>query len=211
MSHLSLNEKLNHIGIRLAGSFAKPPQGTWVDIEDTLYEATLNIDHDARLFMLLCSWVKVHGKHVVIEKLLKLQKKQESVWLTALAIFATESKHHNWKSLVKKVTGEHALSTVKIAKEAIKFKGADSAFVKRGFLIARDSIRAREKDVAAPEELAKENLQYKNRLLIGSNWRADIITAIQMGFKNPYQISKAIGCSYPSAFYTFKDYEIIKA
>ena len=38
----------------------------------------------------------------------------------------------------------------------------DKAFVKRGFLIAKDSIRAREKDVASPQRLCKENLQYKN-------------------------------------------------
>jgi hypothetical protein len=210
VNNLSLNQRLSYIGIRLAGTHFQPAEKIWIDIEKTIYDATLEVKNDSRLFMLLCSWVSIHGKHVVIEKLLNLQKKRDSVWLTALAIFALENKFHNWKSLVKKVDGEHSLSTIKIAKDAIDYKGAEDAFIKRGFLIAKGSIRAREKDISSPQSLCKENLQYKNRLLIGSNWRADIITAIQKGYKNPYRISKVTGCSYPSAFYTFKDYEIIQ-
>ncbi len=139
---------------------------------------------------------------------MKLQKKEESKWLVALAIYAVEEKFHKWRSLVKKVKGKHSLSTVSIAEQSIKFKGAESAFYKNGFLIAKGSIRARDVDVATKEKLINENPQYKNRFIYGANWRSDIITAIEMGYENPYRITKATGCSYPSAHKVFNDYKL---
>ena len=58
------------------------------------------------------------------------------------------------------------------------------------------------------ERLIQKNLQYRNRLLFGASWRADIITAIQMGMKTPYEISKKIGCSYEPAYRIFKEYAL---
>lgn len=209
MSKLSLNQKLSTIGVRLAGVPAKLFEKVWVDIEETLYEASLEVENDSRIFMLLCSWVKYHGENIVVEKLMKLQKEEESKWLVALAVFATDQKIHKWKSLIQKVSGKHALSTIAIAKQSISFKGKEESFYKHGFLIPKDSIRTRASDVATKEKLIKENLQYKNRFLYGANWRSDIITAIEMGYENPYRIAKATGCSYPSAHKVFNDYKLV--
>ncbi len=209
MNKLSLNQKLNVIGVRLATTPDKVSKKIWVGIEETLYEASLEVENDSRIFMLLCSWIKYHGEHVVVEKLMKLQKEGESKWLVALAVYATEQKYHKWKSLVKKITGKHALSTIAIAEQAISFKGEEPSFYKHGFLIAKGSIRTRASDVATKQKLIKENLQYRNRFLYGANWRSDIITAIEMGYENPYRIKKATGCSYPSAYKVFNDYELV--
>ena len=56
------------------------------------------------------------------------------------------------------------------------------------------------------ELLAQRNPQYRNRLIIGPNWRADIITEIERGAKNPNQISKKLNCSYESAHRVWNDY-----
>ena len=76
MTNLTLNQRLSYIGVRLAGTYTQPIEKIWIDIEETIYDATLEVKNDGRLFMLLCSWVGVHGKQVVIEKLLNLQKKE---------------------------------------------------------------------------------------------------------------------------------------
>ena len=39
-------------------------------------------------------------------------------------------------------------------------------------------------------------LAYKNRLIYGAQWRADIITAIERGAKTPIEISRMCGASY---------------
>lgn len=209
MNKLSLNQKLSVIGIRLANTSTKVPKKVWIDIEQTLYEASLEVENDSRLFMLLCSWVKAHGEHVIVEKLMKFQKNAESKWLIALAIYAVDQKYHKWRGLVKKLKGKHALSTIDIAQQAIDFKGKENSFYEKGFLIPKGSIRTRASDVATKEKLIKENLQYKNRFLYGANWRSDIITAIEAGYENPYRITKAIGCSYPSVHRVFNDYKLV--
>jgi hypothetical protein len=61
-----------------------------------------------------------------------------------------------------------------------------------------------------PEELLKINLQFRNRLIYGANWRADIITAIQMGIDNPNKIKELIGCSYEPANRIFKEYSMAR-
>ena len=99
MDSLSLNEKLVLIGVQLSGE-TKRKASEWVDIERTLYEASLEVPKDSRLLSLLCSWVLVHGDRVIVEKLMRLQKDQSSPWLIAIAIFAGQNGFHKWKRLI---------------------------------------------------------------------------------------------------------------
>ena len=208
MDNFSLDEKLSYIGVRLSTAESPLAPSDWIDIEETIYEATLEATKDSRLFLVLLSWVSVHGDHVIIEKLMKLQKKQFSNWLVPLSIFAVDKGFHRWKKLIQKVEGEHALSNLKVAKQSIAFKGGEDGYLEFGFLIPKGSLRVRKSDVASKERLISENRQYRNRYLFGANWRADIITAIEKGYENPYRITQAIGCSYPSAYRVFKDYTL---
>jgi len=207
MGNLTLDQKLSYMGVQLA-NFKKLNSLGWVDIENTLHEASFEVAHDSRLFPLLCSWVSVHGDYVVIEKLMKLQKKKNSPWLVAIAICAVNLGFHQWKRLVKKQKGPLALVSIDLALSSISFKGEEPGFKKYGFLVPRGSLRVRASDAQTPERLVKKNPQYRNRLLFGASWRADIITAIEMGMKTPYQISKTLGCSYEPAHRIFKEYSL---
>lgn len=209
MNNLNLEDKLNRIGVRITGGTgARPKKTDWIDIERVLYESTLEVGNDGRLFMLLLGWVEIHGSHVVIEKLMKYQKEKFSPWLVALAIYAVNKSHFMWKPLVIKMPEKYFLGSLALARQQIKFKGEYEIFTEKNFLIAKDSIRIRERDVLSVKELISRNTQYKNRFIYGSNWRADIITAIDKGFDNPYQIAKVLGCSYPSALKISKDYKM---
>ncbi len=128
-----------------------------------------------------------------IEKLMKLQKKQNSQWLVALAICAANLGFHQWKRFLKKQKGELALVDISLAKSSIAMKGAEPNLSKYGFSVPADSIRIRAIYVLSSEKLVKKNRQYRNRLLYGACWRADIITAIEKEIKNPYKISKTLG------------------
>lgn len=210
MSNLSLDQKLSYIGVQLAG-VEKIKYFQWIDIENTLYVASLEVSKDSRLFSLLCSWVSVHGDYVIIEKLMKLQKKQNSPWLVAVAICALNMGFHQWKRLIVKQKGLRALVDTDLALSSIALKGEEANFRKFGFLIPKGIIRIRPSDIRTSEQLIKGNLQYRNRLLFGASWRADIVTAINMGSKNPYQIAKILGCSYEPAHRIFKEYFLATA
>ncbi len=206
-NEISLDQKLQLIGIQILVPKIKK-QNSWIDIENTLHQASLEITHDSRLFSLLCTWISVHGDYVIIEKLMKLQKKNNSPWLVALAICAFNLGFHQWKRLIKKQKEIFALVDIDLALSSIGLKGEEPNFRKYGFLIPRNIIRLRANVVLAIERLVKKNSQYRNRLLFGASWRADIITAIEKGMKIPYEISKTIGCSYEPAHRIFKEYHL---
>ncbi|MCM2352543.1 MAG: hypothetical protein NDI63_02925 [Pseudobdellovibrio sp.] len=209
MNHnLTLDQKLQYIGVQLA-LLKKNPKSEWVDLENTIHEASLEIAKDSRLFSLLASWISVHGDYVIIEKLMKLQKNNNSPWLVALAISAYNLGFHQWGRLIKKQKSEFALVDLELAKSSIALKGEEAAFKKYGFFIPKGTIRIRAKDVRTIEQLIKDNPQYKNRLMYGASWRSDIITAIQLGIKTPYQIAKTLGCSYEPALRIFKEYQLV--
>ncbi len=207
MSKISLDQKLCYIGFQIV---APKIGGTkqWVDIENALYEATLEVTQDSRLFSLICSWVSVHGDYVIIEKLMKLQKKKNSPWLVAVAICASNMGFHQWKRLIKKQKNTFALVDQDLALSSISMKGEESNFRSKGFLIPKESIRIRSSDAQSATSLIKSNLQYRNRLRYGASWRADIITAIEKGMKTPYTIAKVLGCSYEPAHRIFKEYAL---
>lgn len=134
MSNHTLDQKLHYIGIQISIGH-KVGSNEWIDIENTLYESSLEVFQDSRLFSLLASWISVHGDYVIIEKLMKLQKKHNSPWLVALAICAANLGFHQWTRLIKNQKGAFALVDVSMAKSSISIKGAEPTFDKYGFLI----------------------------------------------------------------------------
>lgn len=210
MDNTSIEEKMRFIGIRITGGESKKInlKSEWIDIEQTIYESSFKAEGDARVFFVLCAWVKIHGEYAIIEKLMNLQKKRNSVWLVALALYAVRFGHLKWSRLIKKVKGEFSLSTIALARQQIEYKGADEDFVKLGFLIAKNGLRIRDQDVFSQEELIKANRQYSNRYVFGANLRADIILAIDLGIENPYRIAKLLGCTYTPAYRIFNDYKM---
>lgn len=205
-----LDCKLVKIGIQIARLDFDSNLDEWIDIEKTLYEASLEITDDSRLLSLLSSWVLIHGDRVIIEKLMKLQKNRNSPWLVAIAIVACSHGFHNWKRLLKKQKQEMFMVDRQLALSSIKLKGEEFGMKKYNFLVPKGAIRIRERDVLTVTELAKVNLQYRNRLIYGASIRSDIITAIEFGFKTPYAIAKAVGCSYEPAHRIYNEYKLFQ-
>ena len=201
-----LTAKLKAIGFRLWGD-AKKLDG-FVDIERTLHEAALGSAIDGRLFSLLCTWVSVHGDKVVIEKLMKLQKKENASWLVAVVVFAENKGLHKWKRLLRKQKQELFFVSLESAMSQIARKGEIAGMREQNIFIAQNEIRIREDDVLSSKQLAKFNRQYRNRFLYGACVRADVITAIEQGTPNPYQIAKIVGCSQGPAYRIMKEYQL---
>lgn len=211
MSKSSLNLKLSFIGVQIAGGRALQSKNIWIDIEKTIYEASIEIQKDSRILSLLCSWILVHGNRVIIEKLMRFQKKENSPWLVAVAIFAVNNGFCRWERLIKKQKQEIFIIDRELALSSIGLKGEEDGMRKQNFLIPKGAIRARERDALSVRELARINLQYRNRLIFGAAIRSDIITAIEFGFETPYAIAKAVGCSYEPAHRIFNEYQLHKS
>ena len=59
------------------------------------------------------------------------------------------------------------------------------------------------------DELVSKNMQYRNRLIFGANWRSEIITAIMNGAKNANQVAKKLGINRTRVGIVFKEYQTI--
>ena len=211
--NLTLNDKLSFIGIRV-NTNQKLKKSEHIDIEKTIIESVLEFNKDLRLASLIFTWIKVHGNYVITEKLQKLFYKLSSpemvsiYWFSALAVFAHEHCNYKWKKLITKPKSEVFLFNEEITRSAVKLKGENTLLKKYNFILPENTLRIREMDVLSIKELLKNNLQYKNRYLYGPSWRADIITAIEKGAKNPTEISKLTGCSYEPAHRVFREYSL---
>ncbi|MBN2711970.1 MAG: hypothetical protein JXR97_05980 [Planctomycetes bacterium] len=197
------NQAIANIGIRLGGVSVTPQKAAVHDLEQVFLNAAGEMRQDGRLASLLFSWVHVHSGHVIVEKLRKLLRQNKNddvnVAISALAAYAVSRGQHKWKKLITPQSKGAYLFCGKVAESAVKLKGAEAWAEEYGILIAKGSVRIRPEDVLTVEELAKANGQYRNRLLFGASWRADIITAIQQGATTATDVMKRVGCSYEPA------------
>lgn len=83
----------------------------------------------------------------------------------------------------------------------------DSEFLKFGIRIS--SLNAvDDKKLSKTALFMRNSLFIRHRLLFGCGWRADVISAMQMGFQNPTAIKNRLGCSYETAHRVFNDYTL---
>lgn len=85
----------------------------------------------------------------------------------------------------------------------------DSDFAEFGLKISEMNT-VDEKKITKRGLWAQNNLFVHNRILFGCNWRADIISAIEIGEKTPTQVKKRLKCSYETAHRVFNDYRLIQ-
>lgn len=216
---LNLDRRLKLIGFRLVGSekktVAMPGEQTFCDIEGTLVDAAYEAVGDGRIRSLLFTWIKVHGERVITDKFFKVAEKAETVLghnpiINGLAVFAVISGHHKFRSYIKKSKDNEYLVSREVSESFKSVQGYKEEFLEFGVKVPSKMIRIRESDAFTVEELATQNLQYRNRILIGASWRADIITAIELGAKSPTEIKNNLGCSYEPAHRVFREYMLLK-
>lgn len=216
---LSLDRKLKAVGFRLVISEKETTlssnEQNECDIERTLVNAAFEAMSDGRIRSILFTWFKVHGERVITDKFFRVAKAAEvtrghNPIINALAVFAVISGHHKFKGYIKKTKSNEYLVSKEVSESFKSVQGFKEDFLEYGVKVPSKMIRIRESDVLTVEELATQNLQYCNRIFIGASWRADIITAIELGAASPTEIKNSIGCSYEPAHRVFREYMLLK-
>jgi len=218
MNKLPLNQKLKLIGFRIGFSEKEASIAHLTpfdfDIEETLIQAIREAKNDFRLLGLLAIWIKIFGGSVILEKFFKksaeYQLDEDDPMLNFLIATAVLEGHVKWKYWLK-ASSKHPIYPTDEAplKSLISVRGKDPDFAKLGVIVPNGYLKTKESNILSPQELVQLNHQYRNRLLFGANWRADIITAIECGMKNAFQISKKIGCSYEPAHRISREYYLV--
>lgn len=205
--NLCLDEKLSAIGILLSSKPLTKKEVSSIDIESTLVEAfvALNEERHLRLLSPVFTWIEVHGSSVIIEKLAKILKKfaeeKYDVSLAGLfAKFALHKKHKRWSTIAKSFAyhGEspRLIGPSDMADSLLLLRGEEDWSISSGYRVPKGLISTNNKWVLSSKALARFHHQFRNRLIFGPQWRADIITAYERGAQTPAEASRISGASY---------------
>ena len=201
------------VGVNLVAP--REESSSFVDIEKTLIQcaAVLGESKDGRLLSLVFSWLDMHSKYVIVEKLKKLTNQYEQVspeplvWLSSFGHYCWKvKKQHKWKAIASKYPDEHYLEPQELSKIFIEKNGNYPWLEGTGISIAEGTIRFRRADIMTASQLSETNHQFKNRLKFGPAWRADIVMAIEKGAKTSGEIRELVGCSAEPARRILNDY-----
>ncbi len=212
---VSLDQRLSFIGFRIAYEAKDIPLGEnelfQCDIESTLLDAAYEAREDGRLRSLLFSWFYVHADRVNVEKFFKLAEKVKTnrganSIINGIAVFGAINGHQRYKKHIRRSPENEFLIGKEETDSFEKIHGLKEDWFQYGVKVPKKLIRIRPEDILTIQELSRRNLQFKNRLLIGASWRADIITAIEWGAKTPSEIKRNTGCSYEPAHRVFHEY-----
>lgn len=203
---LEIYQALASIGINISSDGDLYP---FTDIEKTIILASNLIGENLRIFNLLINWIHIHGHLIHVERLEKLRTKDD-IWISCLALYARHIKLQNWERLIIKPDKKMYNGDSNTLQMQADFKGEEKWAKGSGFIVPIGTIYVSEKNIIFPEVLARVNYHYRNKLLYGNNWRADIITAYEAGCKNANQARKITGSSYAPAYRVYNDLQILR-
>lgn len=203
---------------RMAGigmNFAAKPQSD-ADIETTLLHASvLGMDEgDLRVLALLTTWFGVHHSHVNADRLVRL-----------VGAHPSERVRAYWAASATWLKKDRRLARLTIAYERppiellptgtafqIKRRGEDARFVGSPLLAPNGTLRDRSEDVLSPDMLVRRHAGYRNRVLMGPSFRADVWTVLE---KAPdlsvADIARRASCSFATAWQVVQDFRLLRA
>ena len=202
-----LTARMVGIGMNFAGAAEAD-----ADIEATLVHASsLGMDDgDLRVLSVLVTWLGVHHAHVNADRLVRLVAAHGSgrvrAFWSAIAVWLAADRR-----LARLVFKNAPIDLLPVGTDfQLKRKGEDERFAGSMLRVPRGTLRDREDDVLPPEVLAKRHAGYRNRIVIGPTWRADVWTALE---KAPHlsvsEAARRASCSFATAWQASQDFKVL--
>jgi hypothetical protein len=195
-------------------NFAASPQLD-ADLEATLLHASeLGMEQgDLRVLSLVTTWLGVHLAHVNADRLIRCVIPHPSARVRAYwaAIAAWHSKDRRFARLAAGYQGAPVdLLPVGTAFQLAR-RGEDERFVASKLRVPKGTLRDRAVDVLSPTELVRRHAGYRNRVLMGPTWRADVWTVLQ---QDPdltvTETARRVSCSFATAWEVTQDFRLLR-
>lgn len=206
------------ITARMAGigmNFAAEPERD-ADLESTLvYASQLGMDDgDLRVLSVLTTWLGVHHPHVNADRLVRLARAETSERVRAYwaAIALWLAKDRRLARLRSSYRGPRVDLLPVGTDFQMKRRGEDPRFLDSKLRVPSGTLRDRAEDVLPPETLARRHAGYRNRLLIGPTWRADVWTVLERTPKlSVAEVARRARCSFATAWQVCQDFKVLRA
>jgi hypothetical protein len=207
-------EELTARMVGIGMNFAAEPRSD-ADIESTLLHASElgMLEGDLRVLSLLTTWIGVHHARVNADRIVRLvgahaAERVRGYWS---AVAAWLGKDRRFARLLKAYAGApiDLLSTGNAFQ--ITRRGADERFTGSKLRVPRGTLRDRPDDVLTPELLVRRHAGYRNRVLMGPTWRADVWTVLE---RDPElaiaEAARRASCSFAAAWQTAQDFRLLR-
>lgn len=186
------------------------------DIESTLVFASVSgMEQDSlRTLAVLTTWLGVHHAHVNADRLIRLVGEQPSERVRAYwaAIAHWLKKDRRFARLEGFYEGAPIELLMTGTEFQIKRRGEDERFVGSKLRVPTGVLRDRAADVLAPDALVKSHAGYRNRVLMGPSFRADVWTVLE---KSPSlsvaDVARRAACSFATAWQAVQDFKLLRS
>ncbi len=196
-------------------NFAATPERD-ADLESTLVHASqLGMDDgDLRVLSVLTTWLGVHHAHVNADRLVRLATAETSERVRAYwaAIASWLAKDRRFARLNTAYDGPRVDLLPVGTDFQLKRRGEDPRFVGSKLKAPAGTLRDRNDDVLSPEVLARRHAGYRNRLLMGPTWRADVWTVLERAPElSVAEVARRASCSFATAWQVVQDFKLLRS
>lgn len=186
------------------------------EIESTLVHASaLGMEEgDLRVLAVLTTWLGVHHSYINADRLVRLVSAHPSERVCGYwAAIATWLKKD--RRLVR-LAAAYRGATLDLLPTGTAFqlarRGQDQRFAKTPLRVPKDTLRDRPEDVLPPELLVRRHAGYRNRVLMGPSFRADVWTVLELGPDlSIAEVARRAYCSFATAWQATRDYRLLRA
>ena len=153
-------------------------------IEETLVHASAAgmDEHDLRVLAVLTTWVGVHIAHINADRLVRSVSEHDSERVHAYwaSVGLWLSRDRRFARLVKLYPEGAPLNLLPVGTDfQIARRGEDERFAGSALRVPAGTLGDRDADVLSPEVLVRRHAGYRNRVLMGPTWRADVWTVLE--------------------------------
>lgn len=186
------------------------------DIEGTLVHASaLGMDEDdLRVLSVLTTWFGVHHAHVNADKLVRMVASNGSdrvhAYWAALAHWLAKDRRFG------RLAEGYDRAPVDLLAVGTEFqigrRGEDERYAGSKVRVPKGTLRDRVEDVLSPEKLVRRHAGYRNRVLMGPTWRADVWTVLETAQDLTIsEVARRASCSFATAWQAAQDFKLLRA
>jgi hypothetical protein len=185
------------------------------NIEDVLIFASEAgmLEGDLRVLGVLVQWIEVHGSRINADRLSRALSKRagERVRVFWAAVGVWHGKDRRFARLQNLYSGPPVDLLPTGTKFQIRRKGEDERFTGTNLRVPAGTLRRRKGDVLPPMELARRHRGYRNRVLMGPSWRADVWTVLERDPDLPVaEVARRAYCAFATAWQVKRDFELFR-
>ena len=184
------------------------------NIEDTVLSASIAgmRDSDFRVLSVLVTWLAVHHERLNADRLVRLVQAQEEPRTKAF-----------WASVAQWLRSDRRLARLgrwsggrvdllPVGTDfQIKRRGEDARFQGSPLRVPGGVLRDRQHDVLSPQELAKRHSVYRQRIIMGPTYRADMWALIEGDpALSAAELARRSYGSFATAWQVKRDFDLVR-